>query len=72
MVKSGGIAVIYIIVCLSLTKKYDRSAVNIGIWWQTKMSILIIEDYDYEVEIVICITKFGFIFVDLIKHDKFF
>ena len=65
LVKTRDITAIGKKIHLNLIGKHDKSVIDVDIWQQSNLSILIIKNCDFEVEIVTCAAKFVFILVDL-------
>lgn len=63
---------ICIIIHLSLIQWYNKNTLNIDIFWQTNLSILIKKDYDFKAEVITHATKPILIFIDFVKHKEFF
>ena len=67
LVKYEGVAAICIIVGLSLAKKHDGGAMNVGTWRQSNSAVFIIENRHFEAEIITHTAEFVFIFVDFVE-----
>ena len=72
LVKDRSASAIGIIMHFNLTKKHNRGTIDISIWRQFDLSILVIKDCDFEVEIITCAAKLVFFLVDFVKHNKLF
>lgn len=72
LIKNRNVIVFGIIRHLSLTEEYDRDVKNINIWYESALSIFIVKDCDFEINIVTHVTKFIFIFVNFVNYDNLF
>lgn len=63
---------IYIIMHLSLIRKYNKNTIDINIWQQSNIFTFLPKNCDFDVKIVTYAAKLVFFFINFIKHNEFF
>lgn len=72
LVKNRSSTTISIIIHLSFIKKHDRDTIDIDIWRQVDLFIVVIKNYNFEDKIIIYFNKLVFLLVDFLKYEGLF